>query len=347
MTDTAAQAPTTHDQPSPWQVLTPVMDLVTPMAVRVAATLRLADLMADGPVRLDELARRADAHPDALGRVLRHLVCRGVFSEPVPGSFGLNETAALLRSGHPAGMRTWLDLDGFGGQMDLAFTGLLGTVRTGEPAWPSIFGAPFWQHLAASPAMSASFDATMAAGEEYTADAVGGYDWSGAEHVVDVGGGTGAFLAEVLRRHPGVRATLVDLPDTVQRGRDLLAARGLHDRCTFVGQSFFDPLPTGGDVYVLASVVHDWSDADAVRILRRCAAAAGDHGRVVIFESHGTSGEDPASFAEMDLRMLVLCGGRERSVDEFAGLAAGAGLRVTDVRTSPLGSVSIECVAAG
>lgn len=340
------EMPADRQKLSPWQALAPVMDLVTPMAVRVAATLRLADLMADEPTDLDELARRSGTNRDALGRMLRHLVCHGVFTEPEPDSFASNDLAQLLRSDHPSGMCTWLDLGGFGGQMDLACGGLLHTVRTGEPAWERVFGAPFWEYLAENPAMSASFDATMAAGHQYVVDAVHGYDWSGATHVVDVGGGTGAFLAEVLRAHPHVRATLVDLPETVRRGRELLAERGFEGRCAFAGQSFFDPLPAGGDLYVLAGVVHDWGDADATRILRRCAEAAGDHGRVVIIESHGTSGADQASFAEMDLRMLVLCGGRERSVDDFAGLAHGAGLQVACVRTSPLGSVSIECEPA-
>lgn len=347
MTDTEAQAPAAQHQPSPWQVLAPVMDLVTPMAVRAAATLRLPDLMADGPAHLEELARRSGTDVDALGRVLRHLVCHGVFTEPKPGSFAVNDIAALLRSDHPSGMRTWLDLAGFGGQMDLAFTDLLHTVRTGQPAWENVFGAPFWQYMAENPAMSASFDATMAAGTEYVAAAAGSYDWSRARHVVDVGGGVGAFLAEVLRAHPDVQATLVDLPDTVRRGGAFLTERGLEERCALAGQSFFDALPAGGDVYVLVGVVHDWSDAEATRILQRCADAAADHGRVVIIESHGTSGEDAAAFAEMDLRMLVLCGGRERSVDDYSRLAAQAGLRVSDIHTTALGSVRIECEPAG
>lgn len=328
-------------EPSAWKTMAPVMDLVTPLAVRVAATLRLADLM---PAGIDDLAERSGTDADALGRMLRHLVCRGVFAEPQPGVFAANEVAELLRSDHPSGLRTWLDLDGFGGQMDLAFTGLLHTVRTGEPAWETVFGAPFWRYLAGNPAMSASFDATMAAGPEYVADAAAGYDWASARHVVDVGGGTGSMLVEVLRANPDARATLVDLPDTVARGRTYLASQGLEGRCEFVGQSFFDPLPTGGDVYILSGVVHDWGDEEATAILHRCAEAAGASGRVVVFESHGTSGDEPAAFAEMNLRMLVLCGGRERSLDDYTALASGAGLLVAGVHTTPLGHVVIECV---
>jgi ubiquinone/menaquinone biosynthesis C-methylase UbiE len=333
-------------QPSAWQVLAPVIDLVTPMAVRAAAALRLADLMTEGAVPVDRLAARSGADPEALRRLLRHLVHHGVFTEPSPGEFGANEAAALLRSDHPSGMQVGLDLEGFGGQMDLAFTGLLHTLRTGQPAWQAVFGAPFWEYLAANPAMSASFDATMAAGSEYVADAAAGYDLSAARHVVDVGGGTGELVAAVLEAHPRLRATLVDLPDTVERGRRQLAARGLAERCGAVGQSFFEPLPAGGDVYLLSSVLHDWGDSEAAAILRRCAEAAGERGRVVIIEQHAPEGGDPAMFAEMDLRMLVFCGGRERTLDDYTALAAEAGLAIAGVRTTPLGQVVLDCARA-
>lgn len=317
------------------------MDLVTPMAVRVAATLRVADLMAGGAEHVDELAERTGTDADALGRLLRHLTCHGVFAEPSPGRFTINEIADLLRSDHPSGMQMWLDLDGFGARMDLAFTGLMHSVRTGQPAWEAVFGAPFWDYLAANPAMAASFDALMA-GSVRTSAATG-YDWSGVRHVVDVGGGTGALLAEVLGANAGIRATLVDLPDTVARGRHFMAERGLDGRCEFAGQSFFDPLPPGGDVYVLSGVLHDWGDEQATAILRRCAEAAGRAGRVLVVE-HATD-SDPGMFAEMDLRMLVLAGGRERRVEDYETLATAAGLTMADVRTTASGQVIIECVS--
>jgi hypothetical protein len=324
-----------------WQRLAPLTDLVTPMAVRVAATLRLADLIAGGTDHVDDLAARTGTDADALGRMLRHLTCHGVFTEPTPGRFANNDTADLLRSDHSAGMRTMFDLDGFGGRMDLVFTDLMHTVRTGQPAWEAVFGAPYWDYLAADPAMAASFDAAMV--DPSRAAAATAYDWSGVRHVVDVGGGTGALLAEVLRADADVWATLVDLPDTVERGRRFLAERGLDGRCEFAGQSFFDPLPAGADVYLLSAVIHDWDDGPATAILRRCAEAAGAAGRVVIVESHGTAGDDPAMFAEMNLRMLVLSGGRERAVEDYQALAAAAGLTTTDVRTTSAGLVVIDC----
>jgi len=331
---------------SAWQILGPLMDLVTPMALRVAATWRLADLMPDDGTGqgapIDDLAEQAGADPEALARVLRHLVQHGVFTEPRPGRFAANQTAAMLRTGQPGLM--WLDLDGFGGRMDLAFTGLAHTVRTGEPAWEQVFGLPFWDYLDANPAIGASFDATMAVdgGNSAVADR---YDWATVRHVADIGGGTGTLIAEVLQRNPRLRGTLADLPETAARAREYLAGLGLDGRCEVVGQSFFDPLPAGADAYLLNRVIHDWDDAAATAILRRCAEAAGSAGRVLVVESHGTPGGDPAAFAEMNLRMLVLAGGRERTLEDYSALAADAGLQVTAVHDITERDLIIECAA--
>ena len=309
-------------------------DLVTPTAVRVAATLNLADLIAAGVDTIPELAGRTGTNEDALGRMMRHLATHGVFAEPEPGRFALNPAAEVLLDGHPLRMKTWFDLDGFAGGMDFVFTELLHTVRTGGPAWEKAFGAPFWEHLAADPARAAAFDEAMAA--SLRSAAVNDYDWSGVGHVIDVGGGTGAMLAEVHRVNPGVRCTLLDLPETVAR------SAGQFEK---VGQSFFDPLPAGADVYLLSAVLHDWDDVQSVAILRRCAEAAGETGRVVIIESHGAPDDDPAAFAENDLRMLVLSGGRERSVEEFSALVTAAGLTVSRLQPLPSGAILIEATA--
>jgi hypothetical protein len=330
---------------SAWQALGPLMDLVTPMALRVAATLRLADFMpddgADQGADLADLAERAGADPEALARMLRHLVQHGVFTEPQPGQFAANQTAAMLRAGQPGAV--WLDLDGFGGRMDLAFTGLAHTVRTGEPAWEQVFGQPFWAYLDANPAIGASFDATMAvdAGSAAVAD---GYDWTTVRHVADIGGGTGLLIAEVLRRHPRLQGTLAELPETAARAREYLTGLGLEGRCEVVGQSFFDPLPTGADAYLLSRVIHDWDDAAAIAILRRCAEAAGSDGRVLVIESHAAADGDFAAFAEMNLRMLVLAGGRERTIEHYSALATAAGLQVSAVHDITERHVIIECV---
>jgi len=154
---------------------------------------------------------------------------------------------------------------------------------------------PFWAYLGANPAISASFDATMAV-DAGNAAVAGGYDWTTVRHVADIGGGTGTLIAEVLRRHPHLRGTLADLlPETAARARQYLAGLGLDGRCEVVGQSFFDPLPPGADAYLPSRIIHDWDDAAATAILRRCAEAAASTGRVLVIES--AVGGDPAAFA--------------------------------------------------
>ncbi|GAA4656041.1 methyltransferase [Arthrobacter cryoconiti] len=342
MNENCEHDPMSEPAPTAWQLMAPVIDLLTPMATRVAATLRVADFLCESPLSAQELARLTDSDPDAIGRLLRHLVDHGVFAEPKPDVFALNELGALLCSDHASGMRVQLDLTGFGGQMDLAFTGLLHTVRTGQPAWERVFGAPFWDFLGGDPVMSASFDATMTAGAEYLADDAQAFEWSSLRRIIDVGGGNGALLGAIISAHPDIQTTLVDLSETVERGRDALTQQGLAARCTFVGQSFFDPLPVGGEMYVLNSVLHDWGDKEAIAILRRCREAAGADGRVLIIETGAGEG---AGFAEMDLRMLVLCGGKERTFEGYTKLATAAELGVISTHTTPLGQIVIECAA--
>jgi hypothetical protein len=171
-----------------------------------------------------------------------------------------------------------------------------------------------------------------------------GYDWTAVRHLADIGGGTGTLIAEILRHNPWLRGTLVDLPETAARARSYLAGLDLGGRCAVVGRSFFEPLPAGADAYLLNRVIHDWDDAAASAVLRRCREAAGETGRVLVVESQGMPGGDGAAFAEMNLRMLVLTGGRERTVDDYAALAAGAGLRVTAVHGITERHMIIECV---
>jgi hypothetical protein len=318
-------------------------DLATPMAVRVAATLRIADHLAEGRRTAPELAAATGADADALDRVLRHLVTVGVLGRDGSGRYVLTAQGEALRDDHPAGLRAMLDLERAVGRADLSFVQLLHTVRTGEPAFPVQFGRPFWDDLAADPARSASFDAQM--GSDVAAWAPGivaAYDWGSLGHLVDVGGGNGTLLAAVLREHPGLRGTVLDLPGAAEAAREALAAAGLADRGDAVAGSFFDRLPPGAGGYLLCAILHDWDDPSAGAILRRCAEAAGPAGKVFVVERFATDG-DPRT--EMDLRVLAYFGGRERSVAQLATLAATAGLRVAAVH--PAGTTPVvELTAA-
>lgn len=317
-----------------WQMA----DLVTPMALRVAATLRVADHIAAARRTSAELAEAEHVDADALERVLRHLVVVGVLMRDGEDRYSLTASGEALRDDHPSGARALLDAEGAIGRADLSFFQLLHSVRTGEAAFPVQFGRSFWDDLSADPARSASYAAQM--GSDVAAWApsiVAAYDWGSLEHVVDAGGGDGSLLIALLREYPALRGTVLDLREPVEAARSALAAAGLADRCDAVSGSFFDPLPTGADGYLLSAILHDWNDHAARAILRRCAEAAGSDGAVLVVEKIGPDGETVRT--AMDLRMLAYFAGRERGVAEIAALAADAGLRVTAVH--PAGDLSI------
>jgi len=247
-----------------------MLDLATPWCLRVAATLRLPEHIAAGHAGIADLAAAAGCDPDAVHAVLGHLVSQGVFTEETPGRFACNLAAEQLAS------VPFLDLTGIGGRMAHTWGTLLDYVRTGQPAYQQVFGRPFWEDLDAHPAIGAEFDALMGPAGHGVPD----YDielsdgWDTVRTVVDVGGGTGAMLASLLRQHPRARGILVDLPGTVARAGELIESFGVAERVTVEAQSFFDPLPPGADLYLLKSVLNDWPDEPTVAILRRCAEAA-------------------------------------------------------------------------
>ena len=322
-----------HDGADLWAL----SDLCTPWCVHVVATLRIAEHIAAGRVQIDDLAAAAGCDPYALGRVLTHLVGKGVFQEPAPGRFSLNPAARGLLD---PSQRIGLDLEGIGGRMAYAWGTLLGYVRTGAAAYHEHFGLPFWEDLDAHPDIGASFDALMGPGghgvPEPEFQITGG--WEGVRSVTDVGGGTGAMLAELLRKRPEVHGTLVDLPRTVALSGATFQAAGVAERVATFGQSFFDPLPPGSDLYLLRKILNGLPDREATAVLRRCSEAARPTGRVVVLGGVGPDGEPRALSIEM-----VLVGGKHRSVSEFRPLAHEAGLDVMVAERQPSGYFVVEC----
>jgi len=298
-------------------------DLCTPWCLHVAVTLGIAEHIAAGHDRIEPLAAAAQCDARVLHCMLGHLVSKGVFEEPELGRFTLNDAARDLLN--PAA-RIGLDLDGIGGRMAFAWGTLLTFVRTGASGYHEVFGRPFWEDLEAHPAVAASFDALIGAVGHGTPSAEfqisGG--WDSVKTVVDVGGGTGGMLAEVLRAHLHVRGILVDVPRAVAQADEVFQSAGVADRATAVGRSFFDPLPGDADLYLLRGVLNNWPDREAAALLRNCARAAGTSGRVVILKSVGPDGEPRRLTVDM-----VLVGGRHRSISEFRDLARESGLEVT------------------
>jgi hypothetical protein len=315
-------------------------DLKTPWSLCTVVTLRIAEQVEAGVTDVRKLAAATGCDATALHNVLSHLVRKGVFEEPEPGRFVLNDTARGLL--HP-GIRIGLDLNGLGGRFAQAWSTLPTYVRTGRSGYPERFGRGFWEDLDAHPDLAAQFDALIGPTGHGTPDPdiplVDG--WESVRTVVDVGGGTGAMLAEVLRAHPEVRGTLVDLPRTVARSGPIFQAAGVADRVTTAGQSFFDPLPPGADLYLLKSVLNDWPEPETVAILRRCAEAARPAGRVVVM-----GGVAPEGAARGLVEETVLLGGETNTVEEFRELARRAGLRVRADEPDRSGRLVVECSPA-
>ena len=312
-----------------------MLDLATPWCLRVAATLRIPEHIAAGHAGIADLAAAAGCDADALHAVLGHLVSQGVFIEESPGRFACNQAAEQLAS------VPFLDLAGIGGRMAHTWGTLLDYVRSGVPAYQQVFGRPFWEDLAVHPAIGAEFDALMGpAGHgvpDYDVELSDG--WDAVRTVVDVGGGTGAMLASLLRRHPQARGILVDLPGTVARAGPLLESLGVAGRVTVEGQSFFDPLPSGADLYLLKSVLNDWPDEPTVAILRRCAEAARTSQATIAVLGGVTADETPRS---LGIDMLV-AGGKTSTLSQFTELARRAGLDVIAAGTQSSGRYVVEC----
>ncbi|MGY1634858.1 methyltransferase [Geodermatophilus sp. SYSU D01186] len=297
--------------------------LVTQL-LHVAVALGVPQALAGGPRDAGDLARELGADPAALHRVLRGLAAEEVLGELPDGRFALGETGELLQDGVPGSLRGAVTA-----RAELyyrAAAGLLEAVRTGGTPFDVVHGRPFFDHLAAAPDRLAAFRASMADRSAREAGAVvDAYDTTRFSSVVDVGGGSGTLLRAVRAQAPSADVVLFDQPGVVA-GSDLPA----------VGGDFFEVVPGGADAYLLSRVLHDWDDEDAVRVLRTCRAAMRPDSVLLVVEAvlPERAVDDPAA-VRMDLHMLVLLHGRERTAAEYAALLEEAGLRlVTDVPTA-------------
>ena len=250
-----------------------------------------------------------------------------------------------MRSDHPSGARGWFDLEGFGGRMDRCMFEMLEAIRSGGPVWERLYGSGMWEDLDEKPALAESFNHLMAIRSTVLyPHVIEAYSWSHLGRVIDVGGGTGVLLSALATEYRGLEGEVVDLPAAVEGARRRFAESGLEGRLSARAGNFFEPLPGGADAYLLSSIIHDRNDEKATRILQRCAEAAGRKGRILIIDA--VLGENSAQSAvtAMDLRMLLLLGGRERSLADYENLAHRAGLRIAEVKSIPMwGGAIIDC----
>jgi hypothetical protein len=306
-------------------------------AISVAATFGIADLLADGARSSDELAAATESHPDALYRLLRALAAAGVVHEESERRFSLTDLGRPLRSETTDSVRAWATFVGRP-YYRAAWADLEHSVRTGENAFRHVHGDDVWTYRTARPEESALFDRAMESLTRGTIKAVlEAYDFGRFSTVVDVGGGNGALLAEVLAAHPGLEGVVFDQPHVVMAAEALLASRGVAERCRVVGGSFFESVPEGGDAYVLKQIIHDWEDDEAVAILGVVRRSAPAGATVLVVERDLGAPNDSLGAKLSDLNMLVSPGGRERSTDEYAALFDAAGLGYSRAVPSAVG----------
>jgi SAM-dependent methyltransferase len=303
----------------------------TTQVVYVMAKLGLADHLADGPRHVDDLAAATGAHAPTLSRLLRALVGLGLAREGADGRFEATILGRCLATGTPGSLRGRAILSG-----EIFYTAwgaLLHSVLTGVPAFDHQFGAPSYEYLGRHPDVAAVFNETMASATSLAADALATvYDFGGATTVVDVGGGSGALLARILRAGPHLRGILFDLPEVAPAADGVLVGAGVADRCRVVAGDFFaDELPADGDVYVLSWIIHNWDDERSVALLRNCRRAMAHDAHLLLVERVLPPDDEPSPLALWDLHMLVMTTGRERTEDEFRTLLAAADLELTQV----------------
>jgi hypothetical protein len=311
-------------------------------AISVAAVLGIADLLADGARTSADLAAATDAHPGALYRLLRALASAGLLVEGDGRLFELTAIGEGLRSDAPEPVGSWAAHVGQPYYWQ-AWGNLLHTVRTGDSGFRAAHGMDAWEYRTEHPREGAIFDRAMTDLARTAIRAVlEVHDFARYGTVVDVGGGHGALLASVLARHPGMRGVLFDQPQVVAGAGPVLEAAGVADRCRVTGGSFFDSVPGGGDAYVLKSILHDWDDAAATTVLRQCRRAVPEGGSLVVIERDlGRANEAPEAKLS-DLNMLVVLGGRERTIEEYGALFDAAGFRLVDAVPTAAGLSVIE-----
>ncbi len=315
-------------------------------AVYAAAELGLADHLSSGPRSLEDLARSTNTHAPSLFRLLRALASCGVLTETEPRRFATTPLGDALREGAPGAARATI-LTIAGSWQWKAWDNFLHALRTGESGVRAAFGKDLFDFLADEPTHSARFNEAMVGMHGAVAPAViATYDFSVFESIVDVGGGKGALLSAILKAHPKLRGVLFDLPDTATDARDYLATMGVASRCAFEGGDFFKAVPSHHDAYVLAHVLHDWNDDQSVSILRKCRAAIPVHGRLLIVEAVLPEGDTPHHGKLMDLLMLTVTGGVERSAEQFGALLKAAGFRLVRIHATTTHQSIVEAIAA-
>lgn len=312
-------------------------------SIYAVAKLGLADFLKDGPRSADDLAQSIGAQPGALYRLLRGLASIGVFTEVEPRRFALTPLGECLRTGVPGSLRSYAIVAKEMGWEPWGH--LLHSVKTGETAFDHVHGMGYFEYLKDHSDLAAIFNEAMTGFLTMNGLAVAAtYDFTPISKIVDVGGGHGALTSAILKKYPKISSIIFDLPDVVEGARKKLEDAGLSDRGECIGGDFFKEVPSGGDAYLMASVIHDWDDDKALTILNNCRQAMSRNAKLLLIEMVIPPGDERFFGKLLDLAMLVNFGGRERTEVEYKDLLAAAGFRLTKIVPTGTPSSLIEAV---
>jgi hypothetical protein len=295
-------------------------------ALAVAAELDLADLLAAGPLHIDVLASRTKTHAPSLFRLLRALESLEIFAQISPMVFANTPSSECLRKNVPNTQWAWVRAQlSVGGGVYEGWSGLGGSIRTGETAFDQVLGCSFWEFYRRSPETGTIFNEAMRViGKHNSPQIAKSYDWSRFPVIADIGGGIGGLLVDILGVYPSCRGILFDEPKVVQQSIS-------HDRLELIGGDFFQSVPAGADAYILRWIIHDWSEAEAVTLLGKVREAMKSGARLILVEELIPETPDLVPGKWIDLLMLAITGGRERTEREYRDLLSAAGFELEEI----------------
>jgi len=338
--------PQTQGPPPEARIMEMFLAPLLAQALHAAAALGIADLLKDGPRDSDDLAAACNAHPPSLYRILRALAGSGIFTEVSTGRFALNPVAETLRSDIPGSMRAMAMWCGTRAHWN-PLSEILHSARTGKPAFDHVFGKGPFAYFEQDKETATIFNHAMSSFSSSLVPAVvEAYDFSQFGCIADIAGGHGVALATVLGAHPATCGILFDLPHVVAGAPAVLESKGVAERCQVVHGDFFNSVPEGADAYMMKHIIHDWDDERALTILSNCRRASKAGGKLLLIEMVVPEGADGALAKLLDLEMLLLPGGLERTESQYARLFESAGFRLTRVipTRSPVSVIEGEAV---
>jgi len=324
-------APRQQEPPPQLAMLQIISGFWISRAVFVIAKLGIPDLLNSGPKTADELAKSTNMHAPSLFRVLRALVSVGVLQNDSEDRFSNTPLSETLITDAPGSLR-WFTISELGQEHYPAWGNLMHSVRTGGIAFDNFYGADVWAYFKDNPEDAAVFNNSMSGMTAAVNDTLCSmYNFSRFNTVVDVGGGHGGLITEILKSNSNTKGILFDAPEVVSGAKEKLAAAGMGDRCEAVAGDFFKSVPDGGDAYIMKWIIHDWNDEKATQILKNCRAQMSPDARLIIVDCVVPETNEPHFSKFIDLNMLVMTGGKERTAKEFEALLNAAGFKLLQV----------------